>query len=197
MKSYISETIRIPVDAIINEISSRQGMPWNDGRISNQIEFQNLKELFLIMNSGIPREDFFFQGDIFRIHTRYVSTSEHFDSSKEERVSRISSDGSFSVLPRTEYSDILVAFSKSFDFTKRSVYNKVCQCEKSIMIHANTKNLYGIDINALLNRFRLRNERYEGEQEILFPLLKDYIIKEYKCSPNRFKYYMRGLLKKN
>ena len=32
---------------------------------------------------------------------------------------------------------------------------------------------------------------YEDEQEILFPIFKNHIIKEYQCTPNQFRYYMR------
>lgn len=167
-------------------------MPWN-GRISEYRSFPALQRLFEMMNSGIPKEVFFYQGDIYRLHSPYVTTTEWIDPQKERIISKVCSDGSCSVLPITEYSDTLVAFSKSYDFTDYRIYYKVAASQRSILIHINTKKLYGIDVNALLNRFGVDQWRYEGEQEILFPLLQEYVVKEYDGTPNKFKYYLRNL----
>ncbi len=188
----ISNNIQISAEKVIEEIRTRQGLPWN-GRISKYHSFPNLQSLFQIINSGIPEEDFFYQGDIYRLHSPYVSTIEYIDKNKERIISKVCSDGSCSVLPITEYSDTLVAFSKSYDFTNQKIYYKVYPSQRSILIHTNTKNCYGIDVNVLLNRFGVNQWRYEGEQEVLFPLLQDYVVKEYDGTPNKFKYYLRSL----
>ena len=121
---FISDTIPISVEAVVNEIITRQGMPWG-GRIAEHSYFPALQKLFQIMNSGIPVEDFFYQGDIYRLHSPYVTTTEWIDPGKERIISKVCSDGSCSVLPITEYSDTLVAFSKSYDFTDQKIYYKV------------------------------------------------------------------------
>lgn len=189
---FVSKNIPVSVDKVVNEIKNRQGMPW-DGRISEHHSFPTLQELFQIVNSGIPKEDFFYQGDIYRLHSPFVTTTEWVDPEKERIISKVRSDGSCSVLPITEYSDTLVAFSKSYDFTDQSIYLKVAPNQRSILIHINTKKLFGIDVNVLLNRFGIDQWRYEGEQEILFPLLREYVVKEYDGTPNKFKYYLRNL----
>lgn len=189
---FVSKNIPVSVVKVVNEIMTRQGMPWN-GRISEYHSFPTLQELFQIVNSGIPKEDFFYQGDIYRLHSPFVTTTEWVDPEKERIISKVRSDGSCSVLPMTKYSDKLVAFSKSYDFTDQRIYYKVAPSQRSILIHINTKKLYGIDVNVLLNRFGIDQRRYEGEQEILFPLLREYVVKEYDGTPNKFKYYLRNL----
>ena len=195
MSTHISDNIKIHADVVIAEIAQRQQLPWNNGRISDYNQFPELQKLFRIINSGIPREDFFFQGDLFRLHTTYVTLEEYVDPSKERITGKVCSDGSCEVIPLTEYSDTLVAFSKSYDFTDRRVYYKVYPSDKAIMIHSNTKDLYGIDVNAFMDRFGVKQKRYSGEQEVLFPILRDYVVKEYEGTPNKFKYYLRSYSK--
>ena len=175
------------------ELVERQQLPWNNGRISEYKEYPSLHKLFQIINSGIPKEDFFYQGDLFRIHTGYVKLKENVEPSRERIIGKVRSDGSCRVLPITEYPDTLAAFSKRYDFTDRNIYYKVYPCEKAILIHSNTGSLYGIDVNVLKERFGVGHDRYSGEQEVLFPLLREYVVKEYNCTPNRFKYYLRSL----
>ena len=117
----VSNSIPISSELIIQEITTRQGMPWNM-RISEFQSFPALQKLFEIMNSGISKEDFFYQGDIYRLHSPYVTTTEWIDPEKERIISKVRSDKSCSVLPKTEYSDTLVAFSKSYDFTDHRIY---------------------------------------------------------------------------
>lgn len=192
MNKYISPNIPLNVIDIIEAIHKRQGLPWNCGRINDNHDFDILQELFDFINSGIPKEDFCYQGDIYRLHSSYTGESKYIDINKEFIAGKICSDDSCSILPITVYSNVLVSFSKSCDFT-RPVYYKVCPSEMAICIHSNTKDLYGIDINAITTKFGNHNPRLVEEKEILFPLSKDYVIKEYKCSPNQFNYYLRSL----
>ena len=189
---FISKNIPISAKKVVEEIMTRQGMPWG-GRISEYHSFPALQELFQIVNSGVPKEDFFFQGDIYRLHSPCFTSTECIDPETERVIGKVCSDGSCKVLPITQYSDSLVAFSKSYDFTDHRIYYKVAPNQRSILIHINTNKLYGIDVNVLLNRFGVDQWRYEGEQEILFPLLQEYVVKEYEGTPNKFKYYLRNL----
>lgn len=184
---FISPNIPINTQLLIDEIHERQNQPWNNGRINDHKDFPTLHKLFQYINSGIPREDFFYKGQIYRIHTSYTALKEYVDTEKEFIVGRVWSDGSCRVLPYTEETEKLCAFSKSFDFTK---FDKVTNDEMAIFLSCNTGNLYGIDINVLLNRLGALN-RFEKEQEVLFPIHKEFVIKEYKCTPNKFNYYMR------
>lgn len=189
----ISPNIPLDANTVLNEINKRQGAPWNNGRINDYFQFPNLQKLMEIINSGIPKEDFFYQGDLFRLHTSYVSYADCINPEKERIISNVCSDGSCSVLHVTEDSDKVVAFSKSCDFTNNKIYYKVCGSYPAILIHLNTGINYGIDVNCLQKRFDYCT-RYAGEQEVLFPLNKELIVKEYGGTPNKFKYYLRKYL---
>lgn len=185
----ISNTIKINAEDLLNEISQRQNAPWN-GYISTCRNFPLLQKLFEIINSGIPKEDFFYSGDLFRIHCPYSGYAIDIDEEKEYRASEICRDGSCSIQRYLQFSDQVTSFSKSPDFTSSKWY-KVYNTEKSTFIHVNTKELYGIDINVLQARFNIET-RFAYEQEVLFPLKKDFIVKEYHCTPNQMKYYFRN-----
>lgn len=178
------------VEAVLGEISARQNMPWNSGRINQYHRFDALNKLFAIINSGIPVEDFMFRGNLYRIHTPYVMLSENIDPKKERLISEICDDDSCSVLSITEFTENVIAFSKSPDFT-RQVFYKVDPSAQSVLLHVNTGSMYGIDVNAFYHRYGLAVERFEEEREVLFPLTKETLVKEYWCTPNQFRYYMR------
>ena len=188
----ISEHIPLPVEEVVEEILRRQGSPWNNGRINEYDDFPLLEKMFRYMNSGIPEEDYFYRGNLFRIHTSYSTFVTAVDN-QHECIIHSSSDGSCRVLPKTDYSDKLVAFSKDKDFT-RNCYYKVCKKDTAIMFYCNTGSMCGIDINSFFQKYGYRNELYEEEKEVLFPLNKQYVIKEYKCTPYKFNYYLRGII---
>lgn len=96
-------------------------------------------------------------------------------------------------LPYTNYSDEVVSYSKSPDFT-RDVYYKVYGSRQAVIIHVNTGHMYGIDVNAFYKRLGLKGNRYTEEQEVLFPITMDTLVKEYWCTPKQFRYYMRKYL---
>ena len=186
-KTVLSEEF---IEAVIREIFTRQNLPWNSGRINQYQQFNAINKLFAIINSGISKEDFMFCGDLYRIHTPYVTLSKNINPEKERRVSKIYDDDSCSAVPITEFSEKVVAFSKSPDFT-RSVFYKVNPTQQSVLLHVNTGSMYGIDVNAFYRRYWISEERFEGEMEVLFPLTRETLVKEYWCTPNQFKYYMR------
>ena len=166
----VSKNIPLDAELVIQEIHKRQDLPWNNGRINNYNEFPLLNNLFKIINSGIAEEDFMYKGDLFRIHTAYESYIDVIDQSNERVLGKIYEDGSCFVLPFTSYSNDVVAFSKDPDFT-RKVFYKVSSKRQAVIIHLNTLDLYGIDINALYHRFGYSNLRLEDEKEVLFPLI--------------------------
>lgn len=185
----ISNNIPLNPYEVVEAIHTRQSLPWNYAK-TNDSSLDILDELFKIINSGIPKEDFMYQGNLFRIHTPYVGLYDDIDKEKEFAINKPCSDGSCSILTYTRYEDRLVSFSKSPNFTK-DVYYKICPTLKSNLFYANTKEKYGIDINVLTLKFGGYNPRLKQEYEVLFPLQKDFIIKEYLCTPNQFKNYMK------
>ena len=186
---FISDNIKLNAEDILFEIQERQNAPWN-GYISKDYTFPVLQQLFEIINSGIPKEDFFYSGDLFRIHCPYSGYESDIDPTLEYRVSAVCSDGSCSIQRYIQYSNQVTSFSKSPDFTSSKLYN-VYNSERCSFIHLNTKEQFGIDINALQARFGI-STRFQYEQEVLFPLQKEYIIKEYHCTPNQMKHYFRN-----
>ena len=186
----VSKNIPLEADKIIKEIMHRQQAPWNNGRINEYKEYPTLQKLFDLINSGIPKEDFFYQGDLYRLHTPCDTLSTYVDPQRERIIGKICSDDSCRVLPLTEYSYKLVAYSKAFNFTDATIFYKVYPNENATLLHINTQSLFGIDVNKLLNRYG-KVTRYEKEQEVLFPLEETFVIKEYNGTPNKFKYYLR------
>lgn len=191
LNTYISPNIPLNAYEIVEAIYVHQGNPWNGNIGNNYDEVEILTELWKYMNSGIPKEYFFYTGDLYRIHCQRTTLAQNVDKENETIVGNISSDGSCSILPKTHYDGYPVSFSKSFDFTK-SVYSKIVHSEISIINHINTKDKYGIDINKITLRYGGYNPRVVEEQEIMFPMLKECVVKEYKCSPKQFLYYMRS-----
>lgn len=187
----ISRSILLPAESVIAEICERQQLPWNSGSIAEYRDFPAIHALFQIINSGIPREDFFYQGDLYRLHSPYVGYASGIDPKREKIVSRICEDDSCLILRNTTYSEKLVAFSKTYDFTRKVFYN-VNPTKPATLIHVNTHQLYGIDVNVFMRRFGVLQKLYEQEHEVLFPLLPEFVIKEYCGTPNKFKYYLRG-----
>lgn len=188
----ISKEIPVEVNDVIKAIYERQSLPWNNGRINDYSSFDILQKMLCYINSGVSRQDYFYQGKIFRIHSSYTTLESYVNTDREFIVSKINDDGSCKVLPLTEYSDKVVAYSKNYDFT-RACYYKISKRLKAVMFYCDTGKMFGLDINAFLKKYNVRNERFEEEQEILFPLQKEYVIKEYICTPKQFNYYMRNV----
>lgn len=182
------------IKKVIEEIQNRQGMPWNNGGMSND-KFPAIEEFFKYINSGIPKEDYFYSGDLFRLHTPYTTFDKWIHPEEGEILGVASLDHSCRFLPKTIYNGRVVAFSKNCDFTNRAIFPKVHSNETARLIHINTKDLYGIDVNKFMDLFGHKLELYEKEEEVLFPLNKEYVVKEYKGTPNKFKYYLRGFQK--
>lgn len=188
----ISQWIPLDVEDVIRAIYYRQGLPWNNGRINDYSYFEVLQTLFFYMNSGIPKEDFFYQGDLYRVHSSYSTLISQIDKNKERVIGGICSDGSCRVLPITKYSNQLVSFSKNHDFT-RSCYYKLPANRQAVILWCKTRDKYGLDVNTFLKQYNAQNKTFEAEEEVLFPLQKCYLKKEYHCSPTQFKYYLRSI----
>lgn len=191
IRKPISSNIPLNVYEIIDAIHFHQRSPWNYNLGNNYDGVEILTDLWKYMNSGVPEEYFFYKGDLYRIHCPNTTLIQYIDKENETIVGKVWGDGSCSVLPKTHYDDYPISFSKSYDFTK-PVYYKVVHSKTSIINHINTKDKYGIDVNAIMFKYDFPNLQVVEEQEIMFPMMKDYVVKEYKCSPNQFLYYMRN-----
>ena len=197
MQKYISDYIRLDPLLVIRELEELRELPWNNGCIHDDEKFPNIDKLFKIMNSGIPEEDFFFRGDIFRIHSCKTACLDSLDMGRCPcEIISSCSDGSCSILLDTQYTLYPVSFSKNPDFTRISenggnVFYKVIPNKVARIIHVNTGSKYGIDVNAFLQRYGYRDQ-YFDEEEVLFPIDKNYVVHEYKTTPNKMRYYFRN-----
>lgn len=186
----VRQDIPLNVDDIVHTIRERQGAGWNGGIYYQYFNSSILQSLFDYMNSGIPVDNYFYRGSIYRIHCSSFMLASNVNKDDDIIIGKICGDGSCRVLPVTKYTDKLSSFSKCYDFTTKCYY-KVSPKEQAVLFHFNTGDKYGLDINSFLHKYGYKNEIFEGEQEILFPFSQQYILKEYHCTPNQFKYYMR------
>lgn len=170
-----------------NAIGAHQGRAW--GMSEEAPEEAIFQKIYQHINSEMKLCDFFYKGDLFRIHVPASTLASKINPEIEFRSGPISDDGSCKVLPITRYEDTLRGFSKSYDFTL-SKYYKIQQDEKAVFLYCNTGNMCGIDINFLSRNIGCLNSRFEYENEVLFPVQKEYIIEEYVCTPTEFKIKM-------
>jgi len=183
------------IGAIIEELCVHQNRPWNRGMANDSSDFVMLNLLFDRINNTDFCDDFIYQGPLYRIHCGYCGIEVDDNSFS---VGRIAENNSRWILPKTIYDDNVVSFSKCCDFTKR-VYYHVLDDVPAVIIRVNTKSLKGIDINKFYDKYGSDfdlsyNDRFRDEQEVLFPLLEDHVIKEYVCTPKQFNYYMRNVV---
>lgn len=189
--TFIDPNIPISVDCVLNSIREHLGHPWNGNIQNNYQGAETLQSLYDYINSGIPTPDFAYQGDLFRIHSPYIKYATLIDPKTEKIIGKISKYGSAFIVPFTHYDKYLVSFSKSNDFTK-PIYSKVSEDQQAILFHINTMDKYGINICKIIEKYdEIYYSRFKDEEEIMFPLLSQYVKKEYQCTPRQFNYYMR------
>lgn len=185
------DMLQSDVDCIAKELDMWQGTPWNGGGASMD-EFPALQRLFYQINAVHCKPAYAYQGRLYRIHSRHSVLVNDVDYSKERIVSTVCRDNSCSVLPVTQFSDRLASFSKSPDFTG-SIYYKVLASERAVFLVVDTKRMCGIDVVALRHMLGIGGGRHDAEQEVIFLVKRSCLVKEYWCTPNQFKYYMRGV----
>lgn len=172
---------------LIDIIEYRQGLSWDDSRLETKKE-NELEEWFEYINKpDVKKEQWFYNGYIYRVHIPYPKLEKDIDKKTEKRVSEPCSDGSCSVLKNTVYGNELKSFSKSYDFLS-DAFPKIKEISdtKCIFIQVNTKTIYGIDVNELITSYYGYKNRYYNENEVLFPLKKEFVEKEHTCEPKYF-----------
>lgn len=92
-------------------------------------------------------------------------------------------------MPHIRWHGMIASWSKSYDFTQG--FNKIYRDEEYTIIHARTGSSAGIDIDKLTAYFGCSDPYKEGEQEVIFPMREDCVVKVYKhMTPARFKELM-------
>ena len=133
-------------------------------------KYKYINDLFEIINTlNCEKADWFYQGTLYRVHI------------KKNNI---------------KYLDDCVAFSKKGDFWNRKIWYKIPSNEICTIIKVDTKDKFGIDVNEFYKSYlgkekynsnEFYNNRFENENEVLFPLKKEYIETIYKTTPLKFK----------
>ncbi|MBQ1556843.1 MAG: hypothetical protein IIZ69_01265 [Pseudomonas sp.] len=89
-------------------------------------------------------------------------------------------------MPEIKWHGMIASWSSSYDFT--TGFNRIHPEAKYTIIHANTGDSVGIDANKLGNYVGGYNPHTVGENEVIFPMKKEFVVKVYEeITPNEFK----------
>ena len=89
---------------------------------------------------------------------------------------------------------MIASWSSSYDFT--TGFNHIYSDAKYTIIHANTGGSAGIDANKLGNYVGGYNPNTVGENEVIFPMKKKFVVKVYEgITPNEFKNLMESKMR--
>lgn len=118
-----------------------------------------------------------YQGDIYRVlDKKFVY---YKDENKEPYLRT----------PTIKWHGMVASWSKSYDFTKN--FNHIYPEAEYTIIHANTGNSAGIDVNKFSLCLGCYNDRCACENEVIFPMKKEYVVNIYKnITPAEFKKIM-------
>ena len=122
-----------------------------------------------------------FQGDIYRVIG-------------EARVHEDGNDEPHTEMPEIKWHGMIASWSSSYDFT--TGFNHIHPDAKYTIIHANTGDSVGIDANKLGDYVGGYNPHTVGENEVIFPMKKEFVVKVYEeITPNEFKNLMESEVK--
>lgn len=91
--------------------------------------------------------------------------------------------GYSSKLPKVEYHDMISHWTT--DYTFDALLYKLSSSTKYIILEADTKEHFALDINGFREKYECLEEYTKGEQEIVFPMYKECIT-EYRMTINEF-----------
>lgn len=118
-----------------------------------------------------------YQGDIYRVLDKRLVY--YKDESREPYLR----------MPAIKWHGMVASWSKSYDFTED--FNHIYPEAKYTIIHANTGNSAGIDVNKFSLYLDCYNKRSACENEVIFPMKKEYVVNIYKnITPVEFKKIM-------
>lgn len=110
------------------------------------------------------------------------------------RIMRVPSRASFwskLTMHWIDWHGMVASWSKSHDFT--TGYNKVNPNLKYCFLHASTGDDFGIDVNKLRSRLGIENPYTCQENEIIFPMARNYVIDIYhSMTPREFLEHMQS-----
>ncbi len=94
-------------------------------------------------------------------------------------------------MPAIKWHGMIASWSKAYDFTNG--FNHISSNIKYTIIHANTGNNVGIDVNKFGEYLGCYNPYTACENEVIFPMKKEFVVKIYKnITPIEFKELMEN-----
>ena len=92
-------------------------------------------------------------------------------------------------VPAIKWHGMIASWSSSYDFT--TGFNHIYSDAKYTIIHGNTRNSAGIDVNKFSEYLGCYNQYTACENEIIFPMKKEFVVDVYKnITPTEFKKLM-------
>lgn len=171
-----------------NEGYDEEGLRFYDGVLGSLIRMRD--KMRRAQNEWgmqeIPKYEAFvskwaYRGDIYRvIGEAYV----YEDGDDEPHME----------MPEIKWHGMIASWSSSYDFT--TGFNHIYPDAKYTIIHANTGDSVGIDANKLGNYVGGYNPHTIGENEVIFPMKKKFVVKVYEeITPNEFKNLMESKMR--
>ena len=157
-------------EKLIHCIRKRQDKPFesagynfNDNVLQDYLEYMNSHEE--------ECSQYGFKGTLYRVHVPLLCHVDNVDD-KCEIVTKSSEGEHCYILKNIQYNDKIVSFTKdlTLNFLKPEYKNMLKD-----LICLDTKDMYGIDVCKLMRFAGMDNERFDYEQEVLFPLTKEYV----------------------
>lgn len=94
-------------------------------------------------------------------------------------------------MPIIKWHGMVASWSSSYDFT--TGFNHIYSDALYTIIRANTGNSVGVDVNKLTSYLNGYNLYTKDEEEVIFPMKKEFVVKVYKhITPNEFKELMES-----
>ena len=81
-------------------------------------------------------------------------------------------------MPAVKWHGMIASWSSSFDFTTN--FNHMNNESRYTIIHANTGESVGIDVNRFTKYLNCNWPQLEGEREVIFPMKSEFVIHVYK-----------------
>lgn len=89
-------------------------------------------------------------------------------------------------MPAIKWHGMVASWNSSYDFT--TGFNHIYPNAKYTIIHANTSNSAGIDVNKFSKYLGCYNQYTACENEVIFPMKKEFVVNVYKnITPTEFK----------
>ena len=161
-----------------------EGLRFYDGILGNLIRMRDIvveRELYDVIDGYTDfLSSWEYQGDIYRV----LDKSLVYPKNKEP----------YYRTPSIKWHGMIASWSSSYDFTEN--FNHIYADKPYTIIHANTGKSAGIDANKFGEYLGYHSRYTIGENEIIFPMKKEFVVNVYKnITPNEFKKMMESKVK--